>query len=428
MSDTSLLPVQIDQQQIHQVLVLGYVWPEPNSSAAGSHMLSLLKLFKNQGFRVAFASPAIQSEHRIDLREIGISEYSIALNCSSFDDFIIELAPDLVLFDRFMLEEQFGWRVTKHCPNALKILDTEDLHFLREARHTAIKQNIPVNDADLSTDLAKREVAAIYRCDITLIISEIEFQLLVEKFSVPTNILHHCPFMIDVEPTQTTNLSYSQRQHFISIGNFRHQPNWDAVLQLKQTLWPQIRKQCTDAEIHIYGAYPPPKATQLHNPAQGFLVKGWAKDAKEVMKSARVLLAPLRFGAGLKGKLIEAAVCNTPSVTTEIGSEGMANAETWPGYITSSDNDFIESAVTLYNQQAIWQQASVKSQDMLRSKFDKVKIQTQLIEKIQHTLVHLKQHRNNNFIGSMLLHHSMKSTQYMAQWIEAKNKLKVSDQ
>jgi glycosyltransferase involved in cell wall biosynthesis len=146
------------------------------------------------------------------------------------------------------------------------------------------------------------------------------------------------------------------------------------------------------------------------------------------MKSARVLLAPLRFGAGLKGKLIEAAVCNTPSVTTEIGSEGMANAETWPGYITSSDNDFIESAVTLYNQQAIWQQASVKSQDMLRSKFDKVKIQTQLIEKIQHTLVHLKQHRNNNFIGSMLLHHSMKSTQYMAQWIEAKNKLKVSDQ
>jgi glycosyltransferase involved in cell wall biosynthesis len=389
-------------------------------------MLSLLTLFKSQGFEVTFASPAIKSEHRTDLLELGIAEYSIALNCSSFDEFVTSIAPDLVLFDRFMLEEQFGWRVAKHCPNALRVLDTEDLHFLRESRHTAIKHNIPFEDADLHTELAKREIAAILRSDITLIISEFEFQLLVQKFSVPADILLHCPFML--EPLQASNLSYAQRQHFISIGNFRHQPNWDAVLQLKQTLWPQIRKHCKDAELHIYGAYPPPKATQMHNPAQGFLVKGWTKDAKKVMQTARVLLAPLRFGAGLKGKLIEAALCNTPSVTTKIGSEGMADAENWPGYVASSDNDFIANAVSLYNQQESWQQASEKSQEMLKATFDRPKIQTQLIEKIQHTSTHLKQHRRSNFIGSMLLHHSMKSTQYMAQWIEAKNKLTVPDQ
>lgn len=428
MSATSILSVSNSHQQINRVLVLGYVWPEPNSSAAGSHMLSLLTLFKSQGFEVTFASPAIKSEHRIDLLELGIAEYSVTLNCSSFDEFVIGLAPDLVLFDRFMLEEQFGWRIAKHCPNALRVLDTEDLHFLREARHTAVKQNVPFEDADLFTELAKREIAAILRSDITLIISEVEFQLLVEKFSVPADILLHCPFMIEPAPEQTTNLSYSQRKHFISIGNFRHQPNWDAVLQLKQTIWPQIRKQCNDAEIHIYGAYPPPKATQLHNPAQGFLVKGWAKDAKKVMKSARVLLAPLRFGAGLKGKLIEAALCNTPSVTTKIGSEGMANVENWPGFVASSDSDFVDYAVTLYNHQSIWLQASEKSQEMLKAKFDRAQIQTLLIKKIKYTITHLKQHRRANFIGSMLLHHSMKSTQYMAQWIEAKNKLKVPDQ
>lgn len=419
--NTSTVPAQINR-----VLVLGYVWPEPNSSAAGSHMLSLLKLFRKQGWAVTFASPAAKSEHRADLLEIGIDEYSVALNCSSFDDFIIDLAPDLVLFDRFMLEEQFGWRIAKHCPNALRILDTEDLHFLREARHKAIKQNVPTEQAELSTELAKREVAAIFRSDITLIISEIEFQLLENKFSVPTSIMHHCPFMI--EPETSPSLSFSQRQHFISIGNFRHQPNWDAVLQLKQNLWPQIRQQCRNAEIHIYGAYPPPKATQLHNPAQGFLIKGWAKDAKQVMKSARVCLAPLRFGAGLKGKLIEAALCSTPSVTTKIGSEGMANAENWPGYVASSDAEFIDNAVTLYNRQACWEKASEKSKSMLKTKFDSAKIQTQLIEKIQHTLAHLQQQRRTNFVGSMLLHHSMKSTQYMAQWIEAKNKLNGPDQ
>ena len=289
-----------------KLLVLGYVWPEPNSSAAGSHMLSLLTLFVQQGWQVTFASPALQGEHKVDLTQLGIDEQAVALNCSSFDHFISQLNPNIVLFDRFMLEEQFGWRVAKHCPEALRILDTEDLHCLRHARHQALKQNRQVIKADLNSDIAKREIAAIFRCDLSLIISDYEFELLTNHYSVPKHILVHCPFMLDIQSLSASVNSYSQRQHFISIGNFRHGPNWDAVLFLKQSIWPLIRKLLPQAELHIYGAYPPPKATQLHNPKQGFLVKGWTEDAKQVMQQARVCLAPLRFGAGIKGKLAEA--------------------------------------------------------------------------------------------------------------------------
>lgn len=123
-----------------QVLVIGYVWPEPNSSAAGSHMMSLLRLFKAQQWTVTFASPAQTTEHMQDLNAEGINTQGIALNCSSFDDFIEQLQPDVVMFDRFMMEEQFAWRVEKVCPNAMRILDTEDLQCLIQGRHQALKR------------------------------------------------------------------------------------------------------------------------------------------------------------------------------------------------------------------------------------------------------------------------------------------------
>ena len=425
--------------QINKVLVLGYVWPEPNSSAAGRHMLSVLSSFIAANWQVTFASPALQGEHKVDLNSLGIEEKAITLNCSSFDDFILELQPDVVLFDRFMLEEQFGWRVAQHCPQAMRILDTEDLHSLRQARHTALKQHRELTNADLNSDLAKREIAAIFRCDLSLIISEFEFNLLQQHYQVPPSILLHCPFMLDLSSLSHTNVEFESRQHFISIGNFRHEPNWDAVLWLKQSIWPLIRKQLPKAQMHVYGAYPPPKATQLHNVQQGFLIKGWTTDAQQVMSQARVCLAPLRFGAGLKGKLVEAMLCGTPSVTTSIGSEGMGSVPSdnhsdltldWPGKLVGFNVDnqdevaalIAQHAITLYQDENLWQHSQLMGYQWLTAHFNQDKLQPKLLDKIKYVQANLATHRTNNFIGQMLQHHQFKSTQYMAQWIEAKNK------
>jgi len=384
-------------------------------------MMSILRLFKAQGWQVEFATPAQESAHAIDLESEGISSKSIALNCDSFDTYIKAYQPDIVLFDRFMMEEQFGWRVEKNCPNALKILDTEDLQCLRNARHQAHKAGRTMAQEDLYSDIAKREIAAILRSDISLIISSYEMELLIETFKVDTSLLHHLPFMVDLAKCPTKTKSFTQRQHFMTIGNFRHAPNWDVVLYLQQ-IWPLIRKQLPLAELHIYGSYPPPKATALHNPKTGFHIKGWAEDAFEVMEASRICLAPIRFGAGIKGKLLDAMMIQTPSITTSIGSEGMYKDEPWGGAVADDVEAFVEAAVKLYTDEEAWVEAQKNGTALLHAHYDAEKLGTSLIEKILSTEENLTQHRLNNFTGSMLKHHSMMSTKYMSQWIAEKNK------
>ncbi|WP_165721678.1 MULTISPECIES: glycosyltransferase family 4 protein [unclassified Pseudoalteromonas] len=404
-----------------KVLVIGYVWPEPNSSAAGTHMMSLLNAFRAQNWDVEFATPAQRTDHMVNLDDFGITSQSIALNCDSFDEYVKAYNPDIVMFDRFMMEEQFGWRVDKHCPHAIKILDTEDLQCLRNARHEAFKGERDFTTSDLHSDIAKREIAAILRCDLSLIISSYEMSLLNSVFKIEPSLLHHLPFMVDLSSLPISTKTFEQRQHFMTIGNFRHAPNWDAVLYL-QKIWPLIRKQLPKAELHIYGSYPPPKATALNNPKTGFLIKGWADNAFDVMQSARVCLAPLRFGAGIKGKLLEAMIMQTPSVTTNIGAEGMHNDLPWPGKIANTADNFANAAIEMHTNQSDFEQAQQDGNTLLNTLYDKAQLSAALIKKIDSISCDLSAHREKNFTGQMLKHHTMRSTQYMSQWIAEKNK------
>lgn len=430
-----------------RALVIGYVWPEPKSSAAGTRMLELVQLLVHMGYEVTFASAAALSEHRFDLNTLGVSEQSIALNCSSFDGFVRELQPSLVLFDRFFTEEQFGWRVESACPGALRVLDTEDLHSLRHARQQLLKsaqkslgsekekQSVaPVTaSADelyqqmCEQDMALREVAAIFRCDLSLMISQFEMELLQRYFSVPAQLLFYCPFLSQQEIDVASLPDFSRRQNFIAIGNFRHEPNWDSVLWLKHQLWPMIRNQLShtgmpNAELHIYGAYPPPKATQLHNTKEGFHIKGWAEDAQQVMQSARVCLAPLRFGAGIKGKLMDAMRCGTPSITTSVGAESMSGGLPWSGAITDNAAEFVAEAIVHYQDENLWQQKQQHGSTLLRDYFYREDYAQMLSARLFQLANDIQRERQYNFIGQMLRHHAHKSTQYMGQWIEAKNR------
>ena len=408
-----------------KLLVIGYVWPEPKSSAAGSRMMQLLEVFLKQNYQVVFSSPALQSEHMVKLETCGIKQKFIELNNSSFDQFVKELNPDIVLFDRFMMEEQFSWRVEQQCPAAIRILETIDLHCLRMARQQVVKEKRDFTQDDYLSDVALREIASILRCDLSLLISNIEVEILKNIYHVNEELLLYLPFMFDAINLTEAEKSwpdYNSRQHFVTIGNFRHEPNWDSVLQLKNKIWPAISARLKDAELHIYGSYPPKKAQQLHNAKERFLIKGWADDALETLAQYKVCLVPLRFGAGIKGKLADAMLSGTPSVTTSVGAEAMYDNYDWPGFIEDDFDDFSNASVDLYENRILWEMAQKNGILIVNNIYNKIKNEQVFLDKLNFVIKSLTSIRKNNFTGMMLNYHTMKSSKYMSQWIEEKNK------
>lgn len=408
-----------------KLLIIGHTYPEPSTTAAGGRMMQLIQFFTGSNYEITFVSTASKGEKSANLIAQNIATKNIKLNDSTFDDFVKELNPTVVMFDRFITEEQFGWRVSENCPQALKILDTEDLHFLRNARKEAIKKNKPVSEANLFSDSSKRELASILRCDLSLIISEYEIELLRNTFKISSDILFYLPLLTDSNMEIKNTVSFTERENFLAIGNLLHPPNVDSVLQLKK-LWPKVKKQIPSAELHVYGAYAPQQILQLNNKKEGFIVKGWAEDVKEIMNNYRVQLAPIRFGAGLKGKLFDAMQFGLPSITTEVGAEGLNGNLAFGGIITTSDEYFITKAVELYSDENAWQNAQENGFRIIKKRFLDELFSEKLKARITSLVENITNHRQENFLGQVIQHHTLQSTKYLSKWIETKNQIPQS--
>ena len=398
-------------------LIIGKVWPEPSSTAAGRRTADIIRSLQAAGTHVSFACGAKPSEHSLDLDALGVASHTVQPNDSAFDTWIAELAPDVVVFDRFMIEEQFGWRVEKACPQALRVLDTSDLHCLREARQTQLKQG---GALDLYNEIALREVAAIHRSDLTLMISEFEMEVLRTQFDIPQAQIAYWPFGLELGDSKFQE--FEARQHFIMIGSFMHPPNVDAARWCKQAIWPLIRKALPEAELHCYGSYGDKYQGELHAPKAGFHYKGRAENALATMANYRVNLAPLRYGAGLKGKVFDGFQTCTPTVTTPIGAEGIVGELDWGCAISADPLQFAEAAIEIYANAEQWSHVQAQGQRIARERFDAAMWQPQLPQLLESALSNLTENRHQHFTGRMLRHHHHRSTEFMSRWIEAKNR------
>ncbi len=410
---------------MYNVAIIGLNWPEPLATAAGTRMRQLIDFFLDLKCQVTFASTGKYSALSIDFESMKVIATPIRLNHESFDEFIKELQPDIVVFDRFLAEEQFGWRVAQFAPRALRILDTEDLHSLRHVRQMAIRSQRDFSVKDwLEDDMTRREIASIYRCDLSLIISSFEMELLTKVIRIPDDMLLHLPFLLGtIDDEHSANWpSYETRGDFVFVGNGKHAPNSDALEWLKTAVWPLIRKRLPDVRVYIYGAYLPETVVRMHNPRDGFLVRGQVENIQQALGLARINLAPLRFGAGIKGKLSDAMLSGTPNVTTKIGAEGMHDSLAWAGAIADTPEQFAKAAFHLYTKKKLWIEAQQKGITIINTLYDKKKLGPIFRERIETTTKNLDQHRAHNFVGRMLTHQTMLSTKYLSKWIEAKNK------
>lgn len=350
------------------------------------------------------------------------------------------------------------------------ILDMQDMHSLRHGRQELVwrmdqaSQNENVQQDPLQvipevidyvpsvdgngkdSDRLLRELASIHRCDLTLVCSPHEMDLLQREYGVPKDKLCLASFFVNPSSIFETNLTSSTKQEqvsndeeetkFIFCGGFLHDPNVDAVKVLLKNIWPRLRTMVPNDDassnrisLHIHGAYCPKSILQSHNPKDGIFVHGYTPRLEDIFDNQtgrNVLLAPLRFGAGIKGKILDAWRYGMPVITTPIGSEGIVpqqDDDHFGGAVCLTVDDFCENAVALMlNTDGCYSKAQKDGFRLLRTEFHAGRNWDTVQQHLQALRHHdtLADSRQRDPIQAMLWHQSLRSTKYFSKWIEEK--------
>ena len=432
------------QSEPRSVVFMGWEWIELNSSAAGVRSEALVRGALARGWRVTCigsASPNASTEY---LRSVGAECTQVPANRGdALRTALSKAKPNAVIFDRFLAEEAFGSRVRELMPsNVVRVLDMQDSHALRRSRKRAVKAGGTAVDVTTASPRARdeclmREIASIERSDLSLVCSPVEKHWLERECGVSGRKLCLASFFTDRVEHSREEMDFSARKDFLTVGTFKHEPNVDSVRWLREEVWPLVRERLPEATMRVHGSYAS-EATRrrFHEPDLGFFVEGFAEDLAATMRSARVLLAPLRFGAGIKGKVLDAWRFGLPVVTTPIGSEGTVPGVVdfwtpssapidpdhgWGGFGDCGDaRDVADAAVRLHEDAALWQRARVAGADVVNELFSASANIPDVLGAIERVIDDIDDIRDTDFHGQSLWHHTERSTIYFSKWIELK--------
>jgi glycosyltransferase involved in cell wall biosynthesis len=252
--------------------------------------------------------------------------------------------------------------VKTHAPQALLWFDTVDLHYLREERMAQLEGSEVLGEMAATTK--RQEFQVMQNSDVTLVVSPVEKNLLAQELpNVNVQILSniHEP----VEHTQALN----QRQHLLFVGGFQHLPNVDAVQWFVQEVWPIVQAAAPEIRVRIVGSQMPAKLKNLDVP--GVEMLGFVQDLDHLLSTSRISIAPLRFGAGVKGKINQAMAHGLPVVATSMAVEGMNLMHEEHVLVADTPEDFARELLRLYSDEALWNALVINGKDNIRSTFSR---------------------------------------------------------
>lgn len=346
----------------HHVLVIDSYTPRPDRDAGSVRMVNLMRILRGLGCAVSF-----MPENRAQF-----GDYTTALQDSGIEALYHPFLPsmsdhlqkhgsryDTVVVSRVDVAELVLEDVRRYCPNARVVFDTVDLHHLREARRAALPG---AGGAARAERIKQRELAVVRACDVTLVVSTVEQDLLAKE--VPECRIELVSLIHEADPTDTP---FAQRDGILFIANFQHPPNADALEHYLREVHPRVRGRLPEAELTVIGADVPDRARALGG--DGVHFAGFIADLRPVFAAARISVAPLRFGAGIKGKINTSLGFRVPVVTTTIGAEGMALEDGEHVLIADDPDAFAAAVVRLYGDARLWERLAEAGLRNVREQF-----------------------------------------------------------
>jgi glycosyltransferase involved in cell wall biosynthesis len=338
-----------------RVLFIDQFTPTPDKDSGSNDIYWFMRIFLQLGYEVTFV-PAEMPDHAgrytDELRQLGIV-CPVAPEFPSARDFIEAhgKAFDLAFVYRASVANDLLPLLRQSAPQAKIVFDTVDLHFLREQRAADLIGSVP---ALIEAERLKEiELDVIRRADTTILLSQYEFDLVgklvpgAQRFLIPI-----------VRPVPGRLAGYEDRNGVLFVGGFKHAPNIDAVHFLCGSIWPLVRETLPGATLKIVGPDVPDGIRAYHAPSGGVEILGFVEDLGELYRTMRLTVAPLRFGAGLKGKVVASLAVGIPCIATPEATEGMADRDAADILVADDERAFAQAIVKVHSDRDLWYRMS----------------------------------------------------------------------
>ena len=347
-----------------QVLIIDALTPMPDRDSGSLRLLNLMRLLREEGAHVVFL-PANREQ---------AGAYTEALQCLGVECWYAPFAArapkwlrehgarfDTVMVCRHYVAREFLPLLRRHAPQARVVFDSVDLHYLREQRAAELAGDAALRRAAQRT--RRQELEVIARSDCTLVVSAAERELLARDApDAQVEVLSN------LHRVNGSGLPFAQRRDLVFVGGFRHPPNVDAVRWFVEQAFPRIRAQLPDVRFHCIGG-DVPTAIQALAAHAGVVIHGHVPDIAPYMDGCRIALAPLRYGAGVKGKVNLSMAHGQPVVATASAVEGMHLRYGVDVLVADDAQGFADAVVRLYGNEALWQSLSRNGQDNVARHF-----------------------------------------------------------
>lgn len=350
-------------------LIIEEALPTPDKDSGSVRMVALIKSLQSLGYKVTFWPNNLKkiSPYAEDLQQMGVEVVYGNIDFMQFSR-LYGHAYNLVIMSRPEICARYINICKTLYTNAKLVYDTVDLHYVRLARQAEIE----VANAEQLVEQSKwyeiLEKGLMERVDVTLVVSESEVKLLkaegvTKTLAVVSNIhtVKDAAYKID----------FKDRKDIVFVGNYAHLPNRDAIKWYVKEIFPKVTEQLHDVNLVIIGSNMPDDLKKEVS-GKNIIIRGFVTDPElrdNILPHARIFVAPLRYGAGVKGKIGQAIEYGVPVVTTKIGSEGMYLKDDFSCIEADKEEDFAKACIELYKDKATWEKIQKNARKALEDRF-----------------------------------------------------------
>ena len=351
-----------------RALVIDFTTPQPDRDAGSYAAVQEIRLLQSLGFKVTFVPDnlAYLASPTEDLQRIGV-ECMYAPFILSIQDLLETRGSefDLVYVTRYSIAERHIDAIRRFAPQAKVVFNNADLHFLRELRSAiASKHQEGVGRALKTRD---DELGLMRKVDLVLSYNEAEHAVIVSHNLDSTRIAR-CPWVVKVPESSP---GFDERVDIAFLGGFSHSPNPEAMEYFVREVMPLLRERLPNVSLRIYGS---DISDRIHDlAADDVIIEGWVPDVAQVYSSCRVFIAPLRSGAGIKGKVVGALAFGVPCVLSPVAAEGTGIRDGQEALIAETAAQWVESIGRLYEDRSMWLKIHTAARNYAASEFSFLK-------------------------------------------------------